>query len=87
MCQCALLPPTSDVTKPVVFVAARSLVPPDLLDGASESQEDGAPARIDPTGLAGVKGSIVTYPLWFLHDEDLAPSSFTVAQVAPEIYL
>jgi hypothetical protein len=37
--------------------------------------------------LSAVVGHLVLYPLLFLADEDLEPSTFSVANVAPDIFL
>ena len=127
--QCALLPPTSDVTKSVQMsqqspilnplYGTSSTTPPGghavspSLAAAASAASAGASAspttavRVDvgydsvcvdgathtvcvqsvDEAMRAVKGHIVVYPLRFLHDEDLSPVDFTVAQVAPEIYL
>lgn len=54
-------------------------------DGGREWVEGGSAGVA--RDLGAVVGHLVLYPLLFLADEDLEPSTFSVANVAPDIFL
>jgi hypothetical protein len=121
-CVCTLLPPSSDVTRPVLAAdvpaaAARSgqaaplllasppasplpsppsgadrgssSSPVDSPDGSGAGAGDGPGAGGDTVAglLRGVVGFLVEYPLQFLGGEELAPTTFSVSGIAPDIFV